>query len=147
MKVVRYKPLNELDFFTNSFNHLFNDSFFKNRTNNLEKKESWYPAVDILNEKDHVILNVELPGMQKEDITINIENKELSISGKRKPENDEKKDTYYRKEIRSGSFKRSFSLSDDVLTDDVNADFKNGMLKITLRKDVSKEEVKKITIN
>ncbi len=142
MRLVRYNPFNTPTFFGNSFNNLFNDSFFKTASD-----ESWYPAVDILNEKDHVALSVELPGIEKEDISINIENNVLTITGERKYENEENKDNYCRKERRYGSFKRSFSLSDDILSDDVQADFKNGVLKVTLKKDTSKEEVKQITIN
>jgi len=140
MRLVRYNPLTEPAFWGNSFNTFFNHSSSKSN-------ESWYPSVDILNEKECVVLNVELPGVKKEDISINIEDKVLTIKGERKFENEEKKDNCYRKEISYGSFKRSFSLSDDILTDDVSADYKDGMLKITLNKDNTKEEVKQITIN
>ncbi|MCK5163855.1 MAG: Hsp20/alpha crystallin family protein, partial [Desulfobacula sp.] len=109
--------------------------------------ESWYPAVDILNEKDDVVLNIELPGVKKEDIFVNIEDRVLTIKGERKFENEDKTDNYFRKERVYGNFKRSFNLSDDVLIDDVNADFQDGVLKLTLKKDNTKEEVKQITIN
>jgi len=142
MKLVRYNPINELAFWGNSFNDFFNDSFFKTKTD-----EPWYPAVDILNEKEAVVLNMELPGIKKEDISVNIEDRVLTIKGERKFESEEKKDRYFRKERSYGSFKRSFSLSDDVLIDDVNAEFKDGVLKLTLKKDNTKEEVKQITIN
>jgi HSP20 family protein len=142
MKLVRYNPFNELSFFGNSFNDLFNDSFFSKKSS-----ESWYPAVDILNEKDNIVLNVELPGMKKEDISVNIEDKILTIKGEKKVEKEENKDDYYRKERSYGSFKRSFYLSEDVLTDDVSADYKDGILKISLKKDNTKEEVKKIIVN
>lgn len=141
MRLVRYNPLNELAHFSNSFNSLFNESFFR-----TGKEDAWYPEVDILNDKDNIVLSVDLPGIEKEDIAVNIEDKVLTISGERKFENEDKKDGYYRKERRYGSFKRSFSLSDDIMTDDVSADFKNGVLKITLKKDMAKEEVKQITV-
>jgi HSP20 family protein len=140
MRLVRYNPINELAFWGNAFN----DSFFNTKPNT---NESWYPAVDILNEKEDVVLNIELPGVKKEDISINIEDRVLTIKGERKFEKEEKKDSYVRKERSYGSFKRSFSLSDDVLIDEVNADFQDGVLKLTLKKDTAKEEVKQITIN
>ncbi len=142
MRLVRYNPLNELAFWGNSFNNFFNDSLSQTKTN-----ESWYPAVDILNEKDDVVLNIELPGVKKEDIFVNIEDRVLTIKGERKFENEDKTDNYFRKERVYGNFKRSFNLSDDVLIDDVNADFQDGVLKLTLKKDNTKEEVKQITIN
>ncbi len=144
MRLVRYNPFNELDFWGNSFNRCFNDSI---STKTTKTGERWYPAVDILNEQDSIVLNVELPGVKKEDISINIEDKVLTIKGERRYENEEKKDSYYRKERSYGSFKRSFCLSDEILTDEVNADFKDGVLKVSLEKDTTKEEVKQITIN
>jgi len=143
MRLVRYNPFNELDFPGNSFHSLFNDSFL-NPTFDTEK--SWYPAVDILNEKDEVILNVELPGMNKDDISVDIKDRILTIKGEKKFEHEEKKDHYLRKERSYGSFKRAFSLSDDVLTDDVTADFKDGILKVTLKKDTESKAVKQISI-
>jgi len=140
MKLVRYNPFNELAFWGNTFN----DSFFNTKP---KTNESWYPAVDIMNEKDDVVLNIELPGVKKENISINIEDRVLTIKGERNFENEEKKDYYVIKERSYGSFKRSFSLSDDVLIDEVNADFQDGVLKLTLKKDTAKEDVKQITIN
>jgi HSP20 family protein len=144
MRLVRYNPLNELAFWENSFNSFFNDSI---SNKNTKTDKGWYPAVDILNKQENIVLNVELPGVKKEDISVNIEDKVLTIKGERKFENEEKKDSYYLKERSYGSFKRSFNLSDEVLTDEVNADFKDGVLKVSLKKDTTKEEVKQITIN
>lgn len=144
MRLVRYNPINRPTFWENSFNTLFNDSFFNtgNKTNG-----TFYPAVDIYNEKDDVVLNVELPGISKEDISINIEDRVLTIKGERKFDHEDKEKHVYRKERSYGCFSRSFTLSDDVLTDDVTADFKDGVLKVTLKKDTTKEEIKQITIN
>ncbi len=142
MRLVKYNPLNELAFLENSFNDFFSDSIFKTKNH-----ESLYPAVDILNEKDSVVLNVELPGLKKEDINLKIDERVLTIEGERRIENKENHENYYRQERRYGSFKRSFNLSDDILIDDVNADFQDGVLKLTLKKDNTKKELKKITIN
>ncbi len=142
MKLVRYNPFNEIDFWGNSLNSFFNDSC--SRTKNAD---GFRPAVDIVSKDDTITLNVELPGMNKEEISINIEEKTLTIKGERKLENEESKETYHRRERSYGSFKRAFSLSDEILTDEVSADYKAGVLTITLKKDTTKEEVKQITIN
>ncbi len=142
MRLVRYNPLNELALWGNSFNNFFSDPVLKTRDNG-----SWYPSVDIINEKDKVVLNVELPGLNKDDISVKIEERVLTIQGERKSEHKEDGDNYYRKEIHYGSFKRSFNLSDDLLIDDVDASFNNGILKLTLKKDTTKEALKEITIN
>lgn len=142
MRLVRHNPINELAFWRNPF-----DDFYSLFNAKSETEASWYPTVDILNEEEHVMLSVDLPGVKKEDISINIEDRVLTLKGERKFENEEKKGSYFRKERSYGNFKRSFSLSDDILIDDVKADFQDGVLKITLKKDNNKEEVKQITIN
>ena len=140
MRLVRYNPLNERSLFKTAFDDFFNDPVSRSR-------ESWTPAVDIVTKEDLVELHVELPGLDKKDITVNIQDGVLTISGERKLETEEKKENYYRRERRYGSFKRSFSLSDDILTDDVTADYADGVLKVTLKKDAEKETVKQITVN
>ena len=140
MRLVRYNPFNDPTFWGSSFNDFFKDTQARDNT-------PWSPVVDILNKKDHVVLNMELPGMKKEEISINIKDRVLTIKGDKKIENEDKKDHYYRKERVYGCFKRSFTLSEDVRIDDVSADFKDGVLTLTLKKDTTKEEVRQITIN
>lgn len=142
MKLVRYNPFNEIDFWGNRFDNFFNDSFYRTR-----KNDGFHPAVDIVSKDDTVTLNVELPGVNKEEISVNIEDRVLTIKGERKFENEEKKDTYYRKERAYGTFKRSFTLSEEIMTDEVSADYKDGILTVTLKKDTTKEAVKQITVN
>ncbi len=150
MKLVRHNPFNEFGFWNQPLDRLFSDSFI-----NTPKTECWAPVADIIDAKENVILNVELPGMKKEDIIINIEDRVLTISGEKTFENqdeksDEKnveKDTYYRKERHYGSFKRAFTLSDTILIDDVLAEYIDGILSVTLKKDLAKEEVKQINIS
>ncbi len=141
MRLVRYNPLNELALLRNSFNDFFTDPISKGES------KDWYPAVDILDEGDSVVLKVDLPGVPKEDIQVNIEEKVLTISGERKSEIDENKKNYHRRECIYGSFSRSFTLSPELATDEVDAGFKEGVLTITLKKDQTKETVKQITIN
>lgn len=142
MRLVRYNPLNELSVLRNSFDDFFTDPVFKTRNS-----QCFSPAVDIENKTDYVELNVELPGMKKDEISVNIEDKVLTISGERKIETEDKKKNYYRRERNFGSFKRAFTLSDDILTDEVSADYVDGVLKIVLKKAKVKEEIKQITVN
>ncbi len=142
MRLVRYNPLNELSVFRNAFDDFFTDSACKAR-----ETKAWYPAVDIKSNEETVELSVELPGMNKEDISVNIEDKVLTISGERTFDDEEKKENYYRRERRYGSFKRAFTLSDDIVTDEVSADYVDGVLKVTLKKDAVKEAAKQIIVN
>lgn len=142
MRLVRYNPLNELSAFRNAF-----DDFFTAPAVKPESSPSFSPAVDIVSTEDHVELAVELPGMNKEDICVNIEDKVLTISGQRNWQEEDNKKNYYRRERHYGSFKRAFTLSDDILTDEVTADYADGVLKVVLKKDTAKEEVKQISVN
>jgi HSP20 family protein len=139
MRLVRYNPLNELSVFRNAF-----DDFYSCRP---KETKAWHPAVDIKSNEEIVEMSVELPGVNKEDIAVNIEDKVLTISGERTFADEENKENYYRRERRYGSFKRAFTLSDDILTDEVTADYVDGVLKVTLKKDTVKEAVKQITVN
>ena len=142
MRLVRYNPLNTPAIFRNAFEDFFTDPVLKTKTDT-----TWQPAVDIRNGDDIVELAVDLPGMSKEDIKVNIEDKVLTISGERTLDGEKDKEEYYRRERKTGSFKRSFTLSDDILTDEVTAEYTDGVLRVTLKKDTVKEAVKQITIN
>ena len=84
MRLVKYNPFNELSLFTNSFDDFFNAPMVKGN-----KESQLAPAVDILDQEDQVALTVELAGMKKEDITVNIQDRVLTISGKHRLENQE----------------------------------------------------------
>jgi HSP20 family protein len=99
----------------------------------------WRPAVDIIEDENGLSLNVEIPGIKKEDVKINIENDVLSISGERKLEGEEKEGSYRRIERNYGSFYRSFSLSNKVDTGKIEASYADGLLSITMPK---REEAK-----
>lgn len=143
MRLVRYNPFNEMALFKNAFTDFFNDPVLTG----TGADDTWAPAVDILDRKDHVLVNVELPGVSKEDISVNIEERVLTITGERKMETVEEKEDYYRRESRYGRFKRAFTLSEEILTDEVNAEFKDGILRVTLKKNQARDEVRQITIN
>jgi HSP20 family protein len=105
------------------------------------------PSVDILTEGDDVVVKVELPGMQKEDIDISLTEDTITISGEKKKEEKVEKKDYYRLESSYGSFKRSFSLPTEVQTEKASAKFKDGMLEIRIPKtEESKKKEKKVTI-
>lgn len=99
------------------------------------------PRVNIKEDEEKVALTFELPGIEKDDIKVTIEDKVLTISGERKmePEPEKSSKMFVRNEIVVGSFSRSFTLPDYVSTDDVLADYKHGLLEVTLPR---KEETK-----
>lgn len=103
------------------------------------------PAIDLYQTDDNVVIETPLSGVDPEDIDISIENDVLTIKGKteKKSEVDEK--NYYRKEVRYGSFYRSVALPAHVLSDQANADYDKGILKISIPK-APEAKAKKITV-
>jgi HSP20 family protein len=98
------------------------------------------PAVDLYEEKDDIVVKAELPGLEKDQIEVNLSGNRLTIKGEKKQEEEVKKEGYYRSERSYGSFVRTLELPTEVQTDKVKAAFKNGILEIRLPKS---EEAKK----
>jgi HSP20 family protein len=94
----------------------------------------WSPALDVYQDKDHVFVKCELPGMKKEDIEISLHENTLSISGERKVEKEVKEGDGYRSERFFGRFSRSVTLPVLVQASNVKAQYKDGILTVTLAK-------------
>ncbi len=95
---------------------------------------AWTPALDVYEEKDNFVVNVELPGMKKEDITVSFQEGALSISGERKSETKHEETEVHRSERFFGRFQRVITLPTAVAADKVKAQYKDGILTITLPK-------------
>jgi|WetSurMetagenome_2_1015567.scaffolds.fasta_scaffold00048_58 HSP20 family protein len=94
-----------------------------------------YPRVDIVEEKDAYKISADMPGLDKKDISVEVKNGVLSISGEKKDEKTERdKNRYYHFERRFGAFRREFALPDHVDAEHVEARYANGVLDVTLRK-------------
>ena len=103
------------------------------------QSSGWMPPVDIRETDDSFEFTAELPGLGKDDVTITIEEKVLTIAGERKWDEEETKNDYHRVERAYGSFSRSFTLPSVVDAEKVAAKFKNGVLTVSVPK---AEEVK-----
>ena len=106
----------------------------------------WMPRVDIVEDEKEFLVKAELPEMKKEDVKVTVENGVLTITGERKLEKEEKNKKYHRVESEYGTFLRSFTLPAAVLADKVAADFKDGVLKVHLPKDIKAEAKKAVEI-
>jgi HSP20 family protein len=94
----------------------------------------WTPALDIFEDKDNVIVKAELPGMKREEIQVSLHDGSLSISGERKSESKHEDAEVYRAERFVGRFQRTVSLPTPVAADKVKAQYKDGILTVTLPK-------------
>ncbi len=131
MSLIRWSPRNDvtgLDLFDNFFSPdvVGKPVSFDN--------QNWLPNTDVVEEKDKYLVKVELPGLDKKDVDIKVEDNILSISGERKEEKEEKDARYHRIERRYGSFVRSFRLPETVNQNAIEASFKNGVLTVQLPK-------------
>ena len=143
MALIKVNPLfADLAAATSRWHRLFgsNDLW---ETNDLVAAGDWVPAVDIVEGNSEVVVKAELPGLEPRDVTISVENNVLTLRGERRADKEVSKEHYHRMERSCGVFSRSFTLPASLDTDKVRADFKNGVLTITLPK---KEAVKGRTI-
>jgi HSP20 family protein len=95
---------------------------------------AWTPAVDITEHDDQYIVKVELPGVNKDEVKITLDNNILTIRGEKKQDREVKKENYHRVERSYGSFQRSFTLPSTVKSDKIDAVYKDGVLQIALPK-------------
>jgi len=108
----------------------------------------WTPAVDIFEDENQVVLKADLPDVDQKDIEVKLENGTLTLKGERKFEREENLKGYHRLERSYGSFVRYFTLPDTVNPENVKADYKNGVLTVTLaKKEVAKPRTIQVAIS
>jgi len=137
MNITKYDPFREMRSLQDEVNRLFASSF--SRDDNDLMRGAWSPQVDIFENRNEIVLEADLAGMKPEDVNISIENNVLTIHGERKFEKKDENDNFHRVERSYGSFTRSFTLPSTVQSENANAEFENGVLRLTLAK---REEAK-----
>jgi len=140
MSLVRWNPARELatwpsDLFgiQREMNRMF-DGFFRGTHDEDYTLASWTPAVDIVEHDDEYFVKVELPGVNKDDVKLTLENNILTIRGEKKQEKETKKENYHRVERSYGAFQRSFTLPSAIKADRIDASYKDGILTVSLPK-------------
>lgn len=113
---------------------VFNDWFGAELPNGSNGTSVWAPAVDIREDEKSIFIDAELPGLKREEISVEVENGILSLRGEHKAEKKEKQGNYVCMERSYGSFYRSFSLPGNVKTETIDAKFEDGVLHLTLPK-------------
>jgi HSP20 family protein len=141
--IVRWDPFRELESLRREMERLF-DTFLGERR--FDREFTWAPAVEVKELPDKFVLKVDLPGIKKEDIKLEVSDNILTISGERKEEKEEKEAQYYRREIVYGSFYRSIQLPPNVDPEKITAKLENGVLTIEIPK-TEKAKAKEIPIS
>ncbi len=147
MAITRFDPFRDVLTLQNRMNSLFQDfSRTQGEGNSELPMAGFVPPVDIYEDEHQVVLKLEIPGMQKEDLDIQVENNTLAVRGERKFEKDEKEENFHRVERRYGSFYRAFTLPTTVDPNRIKADYENGVLRLTLEKR-AESKPKQIQVN
>ncbi len=128
-----WNPFKEFQLMAEKFSPLF-DEMFPFEKNKESSLSDWVPAMDIYESDDAIKISAELPGLDKKDVEITVNNNVLTIKGEKKIDKEIKKENYYRCERSYGTFVRSFTIADYVDPENIKAQFKNGVLEITIPK-------------
>ncbi len=142
MAIVRWSPARELmpalseEMFDmrRQINRMFDNLFRGELPEPSELDGIWNPSVDIAERENEYLVKVELPGVNKDDVRITLEENLLTIRGEKKQEKESKDANYHRMERSYGSFQRSFTLPTSVKADKIDASYRDGILTVTLPK-------------
>jgi HSP20 family protein len=132
MVITRWDPFRELSTLQNRVNSLFQD--YGRSQDELATSGSFVPAVDVYEDEHKITLKLEIPGVNQDDLDVQVENNTLTVRGERKFEKEEKEENFHRIERRYGSFARSFTLPNTVDSNSIHASYENGVLKLELQK-------------
>jgi len=135
MSLVKWDPFRELEDISSRLNRIFGRATTRSEPDReMLATADWTPSVDISETDMAYLVKGEIPGVKKEDVKVTIQDGMLTIQGERKQEKEEKGKKFHRIERSYGSFVRSFRLPDDTDENKVKAEFKDGMINITLPK-------------
>jgi HSP20 family protein len=123
-----------LNILQDRMNRLFEDTGRGLRGDEAASTTTWSPAVDIFETEEEIVVKAEIPGMERNDITLHLENNVLTLKGERRFEKETKEENYHRIERSYGSFSRAFSIPSMVDEERIRAEYKDGVLKIVLPK-------------
>ncbi len=146
MVITHWDPFRELAGLQNRVNTLFQDFNRGQGEEALLAGGNFVPAADIYEDEHQIVLKLEVPGIDQKDVDIRLENNTLTVRGERKFEKEEKEENFHRIERRYGSFTRSFTLPNTVDSENINADYADGVLRITLAKK-AEAKPKQIKVN
>jgi len=139
MAVVRWDPFRDLNMLQDRMNRLFEDASRNWKSDEPASTTTWSPAVDIFETESEIVVKAEVPGMDRKDITLNLENNVLTLRGERRFLKEAKEENYHRIERSYGGFSRAFTIPVTVEEEKIRADYKDGVLTILLPK---KEQAK-----
>ena len=142
MSLVHHKPVNLF----NQFNDEMNRYFSLTRAGAANQEQDWMPAVDIREEDSRYLLTADIPGVDRKDVEITLEEGVLTVKGERSTKTEVTEEGYRRRERTYGTFMRQFTLPETVDTGSISATVKDGVLEIEIPKQ-DKPEPRRITVS
>ena len=143
--ISRFEPF-RTNSFQEQFNRLFSEAF--DRSSDESSITTWAPAVDIFETEHELVVKADLPDIKPQELDIRVENNMLTIRGERKFEKQVNENNYLRVERAYGSFSRSFSLANTVNSDAIKAEYKDGVLTLTIpKREEAKPKQIKVNVN
>ncbi|OQX23338.1 MAG: molecular chaperone [Desulfobacteraceae bacterium IS3] len=147
MPIVKWDPLRNIAALQDRINKVFDETFRDgDPPENSVSICAWRPAVDIYETENGIIIKAELPGVRKEDISVEVKDNILTLKGERIQEKEVIQEKYFRRERCFGTFHRSFTMQDVVNPDKIKAGFKDGVLEVEVPKPEA-EKPKQIKVN
>lgn len=149
MNLIKWDPFWELEEVSTRLNRIFGRPLARAESGNeMLAVADWAPSVDISETDTAYLIKGEIPGVKKEDVKVTLEDGMLTIKGERKQEKEEKGKKFHRVECSYGSFMRSFRMPDDADENKVKAEFKDGIINVTLSKSAkAKDKAKSINVS
>ena len=145
MNLIKLDPFRELEDVSNRLNRVFGRSLARIEPgHDMLAMADWAPSVDVSETDKEYLVKAEIPGVNKDDVKVTVQDGMLTIRGERKMEKEEKGKKFHRIERSYGSFMRSFRVPEDADETKVKAEFKDGMMNVTLPKS---EKAKKSVTN
>ncbi|MFB2898637.1 Hsp20/alpha crystallin family protein [Aerosakkonemataceae cyanobacterium BLCC-F50] len=131
MRIVRWQPFSEMESLRRQMDRMFDELL---EINQQPGNTNWTPAIELKDEQNQLILRAEIPGVEAKDLNIEVTREAVSISGEHHSEKRTEDKGVYHSELRYGKFQRLVQLPVHVENEQVKAEFKNGILTLTLPK-------------
>jgi HSP20 family protein len=144
-RLVRWDPFRDLVSIQDELSRLFGRTFGGSEALRPSVGGVWMPSMDVYETEDKIVAKLELPGIEPDNVDVSVEDSTLTVSGTREFSNEVKEESYHRVERRYGSFTRAITLPQTADTQQVNANFDNGVLTIEVAK-AEKAKPKKIHV-
>ena len=147
MAMIRWEPARELQAIQQEMNRLFGSAFdAQGGLGNGGGGSRWIPPMDLVEDDEHFVVRADLPGVEEKDVSVELEDNVLTISGERKSDTEQRKEGYYRIERAYGAFSRSLTLPEGIDAEGIKASFANGVLEVRIPKPEERKP-RKVAIN